>query len=126
MSGPACKHERFEARCDVIRIEDSVVWVAELRLRCANCGEVGRFLGMEAGAGGGVPRSSLCADEARLPVIIDLPAEVWLDHEDLSDAAREEVDWVMNKVVDPGPGFTVRGSENANERPQQLPSKKEN
>ena len=103
-----CKHKEFEAHCGVNRIEDSEVWYVDVRIRCTHCGMVGRFLGMDPGAGGGVPRCSLFADEARLPCVIDLPAEVWDDHNNLSEAAQEKISQAMNRVLDAGPSFTVR------------------
>lgn len=107
-----CNHEDFEATIAVNRIDDHEVWSADIRLRCLACGSVARFLGMEPGVGGGAPRVSIYADEAHLPVVVDLPPAVWslADGDELSRADQEILARAMERVLSPGPGFTVTKS----------------
>lgn len=44
-----CKHEDFDATVDVFRLTDSGRFNAEIRIRCKQCGEKFRFLGLPAG-----------------------------------------------------------------------------
>lgn len=106
-----CGHKNFESTVAVNRMEDCEVWSVDVRVRCAGCGAVVRFIGMDTGAGGGKPLCSLWADEARLPCALDLPPEVWdEDGGPLSEEAREAVGKSMARQLDAGPCFTLRRS----------------
>jgi hypothetical protein len=78
----SCQHETFEARVDVGRIGggergDSPEWfVAEVRVRCVNCGEPFAFKGLPCGVSRTAPMVSADGLEARLPLAS--PAEVAL------------------------------------------------
>lgn len=45
----ACKHEDFAAEVDVQRLEDVGRFAADVRIKCAQCGEPFRFLGLPCG-----------------------------------------------------------------------------
>jgi len=44
-----CKHETFEARVAVNRLEDSGRFAADITIKCTQCGVPFRFLGLPAG-----------------------------------------------------------------------------
>lgn len=45
----SCKHEEFDACVDVNRLEDSGRFCADIRIKCRQCSEPFRFLGLPAG-----------------------------------------------------------------------------
>lgn len=44
-----CKHMNFDASVAVARLEDSGRFMAEIRIKCLDCGEPFQFLGLEPG-----------------------------------------------------------------------------
>lgn len=44
-----CKHMNFEARVAVNRLEDTGRFMAEVTIKCRDCGEPFQFLGLDAG-----------------------------------------------------------------------------
>lgn len=44
-----CDHEEFEAKVDVNRLTDSGRFMADIRIKCKQCGEPFRFLGLPCG-----------------------------------------------------------------------------
>lgn len=44
-----CEHKEFHAKVNVIRFEDSGRFMAEITVRCSQCGEPFQFLGLEVG-----------------------------------------------------------------------------
>jgi hypothetical protein len=44
-----CKHEQFEAKVDVNRLSDSGRFCADIKIKCLQCGEYFRFLGLPCG-----------------------------------------------------------------------------
>lgn len=46
--GP-CAHRNFDARVAVARLEDSGRFMAEIRIRCADCDTPMQFMGLEPG-----------------------------------------------------------------------------
>lgn len=44
-----CEHEIFDAFVDVNRLKDSGRFCADVRIKCRQCGEPFRFLGLPAG-----------------------------------------------------------------------------
>lgn len=74
-----CKHENFTAEVDVNRITaeedaqgkpigDPHRWMADVRIRCLDCGTPMRFIGLPAGLDLNSPCVALNAEEARLPI----------------------------------------------------------
>lgn len=45
----SCEHKDFDAWVDVNRLEDSRRFCADIRIKCRECGEPFRFLGLPAG-----------------------------------------------------------------------------
>ncbi|GLQ09272.1 hypothetical protein GCM10007913_12040 [Devosia yakushimensis] len=46
---PPCPHMNFEASVTVARLEDSGRFMAEVKIKCAECGEPFQFLGLDMG-----------------------------------------------------------------------------
>ncbi len=44
-----CKHENFDATVGVARLEDTGGFMAEIRIKCSQCGMPFQFLGLEPG-----------------------------------------------------------------------------
>lgn len=70
----ACQHEDFEANVAVGRITDddggdAIAFVAEVRVRCVDCGVEFGFRGMDPGLAYDSPTRSPDALEARLPLL---------------------------------------------------------
>lgn len=70
----SCQHEDFEADVKVGRVTDDdggdvVAFVAEVRVRCVECGENFGFRGMPPGLMWEGPTRSPDAREARLPLL---------------------------------------------------------
>lgn len=84
-----CAHEQFDSLVTVNRLEDSVRFVADVRIKCAQCGEPFRFLGLPTGLDLNGASVSVDGQEARLAI-----------------GTRETV---ANIIETPGPEmFTVR------------------
>lgn len=64
----SCKHEYFEASVDVNRLEDSGRFVADVRIKCAQCGVPMRFIGLPGGVDLEGAATSADATEARLAI----------------------------------------------------------
>ncbi|MGE0444534.1 MAG: hypothetical protein AB7P99_04845 [Vicinamibacterales bacterium] len=65
----ACAHEEFEASVAVGRILDVGKFTAELRVKCRQCGEPFRFVGVPAGVS--LDRATVSIDELELRVPIE-------------------------------------------------------
>jgi hypothetical protein len=68
-----CPHENFAAQVDVNRLtrgEDGPIngFVADVRIQCADCDEVFRFMGVEAGHMPDRPMVSVDEKEIHLPI----------------------------------------------------------
>lgn len=70
-----CEHLNFEVEADINRITDDDKsstqphrWMAEIRIRCAECKLPMRFIGLPAGLDLDSPCVSVNAEEARLPI----------------------------------------------------------
>lgn len=84
-----CNHEQFDATVTVNRLEDSGRFVADVRVKCVQCGEPFRFLGLPTGLDLNGAAVSVDGQEARLAI-----------------GTRETV---SNIIEAPGPEmFTVR------------------
>lgn len=64
----ACKHESFEANVDVNRIEDAGRFMADITIRCADCGTPMRFLGLPLGLDMNSATVSFDGTEARMGI----------------------------------------------------------
>ncbi|WP_010137342.1 hypothetical protein [Oceanicola sp. S124] len=64
----ACKHTNFGASVKVARLEDTGRFMAEVRVKCEDCGEPFQFLGLEAGLDMQGARVSLDGLEALLSI----------------------------------------------------------
>ena len=62
-----CDHPDFIANVAVNRITDGAVWYADLMIKCADCGQQMRFLGMPMGLSPTGPMCDPTETEARLP-----------------------------------------------------------
>jgi hypothetical protein len=63
-----CDHPHFEAAVDVIRLQDSGRFAADVRIKCAACGIPMRFIGLPAGVDLNGAAVSVDATEARLAI----------------------------------------------------------
>lgn len=63
-----CAHESFAAEVDVNRLEDTGRFHADVRVRCADCGEAFRFLGVAAGLSWDHPTVSVDGIELHAPI----------------------------------------------------------
>lgn len=45
----SCSHKNFDAQVSVIRIEDTGRFMAEIRIRCLDCGTPMQFMGLKPG-----------------------------------------------------------------------------
>lgn len=66
-----CKHMAFDATVSVARLEDTGRFMAEIRIKCLDCGEPFQFLGLPMGlnmAGATVDPDGL---EARIAILPD-------------------------------------------------------
>jgi hypothetical protein len=68
-----CEHENFTSNVNVIQLTDVpdgpvTSHVAEVSIRCAECGKFFRFIGMPFGIAGDGPARSFNGTEARLPI----------------------------------------------------------
>jgi hypothetical protein len=71
MSAPLCKHETFEAVVQVVRLNDVDRHIAEIQVRCQDCGVRFRWLGFERGLHPTEPRVSIDEFELRAPITPD-------------------------------------------------------
>ena len=63
-----CKHENFSATVKVARLEDRGLFMAEVRVRCDECGLPFQFLGLEPGVDLMGARVSVDGLEANLAI----------------------------------------------------------
>ncbi len=63
-----CAHDDFEATVEVNRLQDSGRFMADVRIKCAKCGEPFRFLGLPAGLDLNGAAVSVDGEEARLAI----------------------------------------------------------
>lgn len=63
-----CEHKNFEADVTVNRIEDIGRFMADVRVRCVDCGTPFRFVGLPAGMDYNSPTVSVDATEGRFPI----------------------------------------------------------
>lgn len=79
-----CKHEIFEARVDVARIEmpegKPVAFMADVKVHCGRCGESFQFLGLPAGMNMQGASVSVDGLEARLAICPHSDAPTPLDN----------------------------------------------
>lgn len=63
-----CKHKDFKAQVNVIRLEDSHNFMAEVKVECRKCHTPFQFIGMPMGLSFTKPMVEVMAAEARLPI----------------------------------------------------------
>lgn len=68
-----CEHLNFAAEVDVNRITaeeggNPYRWMAEIRVKCADCGIPMRFIGLPPGMDFNSPCVAINAEEARMPI----------------------------------------------------------
>lgn len=64
-----CKHMNFAADVAVARLEDTGRFMADVRVRCADCGEPFQFLGLEPGLDRNGAMVSIDGLEARMAIL---------------------------------------------------------
>lgn len=79
-AAPACAHKDFEASVAVYRLLDTGRFSADVRIRCKECGQPFRFIGVRAGLSPYEPRASVDATELRAPIAPG-PAELAMHSE---------------------------------------------
>ncbi len=74
-----CNHPDFHSTVNVIRIEDTLSYSAEIRIRCIACGIPFRFTGLPGGISMTKPTVSIFANEVDLPIepMHDMPQDKW-------------------------------------------------
>jgi len=63
-----CEHKDFEAQVDVNRLEDSGAFVADIRIKCKECGLPFEFPDIPVGLNSQEARVSVDSQELRLPI----------------------------------------------------------
>ena len=63
-----CLHESFKADVDVQRFEDTGLFMADVRVRCVQCDEPFRFIGVAAGVRFDRPSVSIDGTELHAPI----------------------------------------------------------
>lgn len=63
-----CEHKDFEAKVNVIRLEDSGAFMAEVKVKCRECGTPFQFIGIPMGLSFTKPMVEVMSAEARLPI----------------------------------------------------------
>lgn len=63
-----CEHKKFDAQVNIIRLEDSGKFMAEVKVKCVECNTPFQFLGMPMGLSFTKPMVEVLATEARLPI----------------------------------------------------------
>ena len=63
-----CRHEEFAARVAVNRFEDTGRFLADITVRCRNCDEPFRFLGVPPGHAWDQPACSIDGTELHVPI----------------------------------------------------------
>ncbi len=74
-----CNHPDFHTTVNVCRIEDTLSYDVEIRIRCISCGMPFRFKGLPHGISVTKPMLSIFGNEASLPIepMYDVPKEKW-------------------------------------------------
>lgn len=65
----SCKHMNFDANVTVNRLEDTGRFMAEVTIKCLDCGEPFQFLGLEPGLKMAGAACSVTGLEARLAIL---------------------------------------------------------
>lgn len=68
MNAAMCKHTDFEASVQVNRLDDVGRFMADVRVKCAECGTPFRFVGLPSGVDLNSPTVSIDATEGRFPI----------------------------------------------------------
>lgn len=72
MSDSGCQHEAFTTECAIARLGDDGVpirnYMAEIKIRCSQCGEPFHFVGLPAGISFTRPMVGVDATELRAPI----------------------------------------------------------
>jgi hypothetical protein len=63
-----CTHPKFAAECDVNRFEDTGLFSVDVRIRCVECNEPFRFIGLPAGILQKNPTVSIDGLELHAPI----------------------------------------------------------
>lgn len=63
-----CKHTQFESHVIVNILKDTKEYVADMRIRCADCHKDFEFVGLPHGASSKIPTVSIDKREVRLPI----------------------------------------------------------
>ena len=63
-----CKHEGHLVDAHVTFLDDANRWVVSFKLRCAQCGEAFRFIGLPAGVSFAHPTVSITGTELIVPI----------------------------------------------------------
>lgn len=63
-----CQHEDFVACVDVNRLTDTGKYIADIRIKCKQCDESFRFIGVPAGLLFDRPACSIDSIELRVPI----------------------------------------------------------
>lgn len=71
-----CGHSSFSAAVDVNRLEDSGKFIADVRVKCDECDEPFRFLGVDAGISFSRPACSIDGLELHAPIEPELEARL--------------------------------------------------
>lgn len=64
-----CEHKQFEAKVNVIRLEDNKRFMAEVYVKCIECDTPFQFIGMDIGLAFDKPMIEVDGLEARLPIV---------------------------------------------------------
>jgi hypothetical protein len=64
----SCAHQNFHANVAVNRLVDTGRFLADITIKCAECGEPFRFIGVEAGVAFTRPACSIDELELRAPI----------------------------------------------------------
>lgn len=68
MTAAKCQHGEHRVKAKVSYMEDSGRWVVDITLRCTQCDEAFRFLGLPAGSSFTHPTVSMDSTELRAPI----------------------------------------------------------
>lgn len=63
-----CAHPDFAAEVDVHRLEDTGKFIADVRIKCVECGEPFRFVGLPSGIHFSHPTVSIDETELHAPI----------------------------------------------------------
>ncbi|HDZ36843.1 MAG TPA: hypothetical protein ENH62_00890 [Marinobacter sp.] len=63
-----CDHRNFEANVNVARIEDVMEFMAEIKIKCADCGLDFHFKGVPMGMSYSHPMAEVGCTELRAPI----------------------------------------------------------